>query len=215
MTPYDIKRELRQCYAPKNTDWDLIEVPEQQFIAIDGDGDPNTGANFARAVEALYAVAYTIKFASKRSGRDFVIGPLEGLWWADDPEVFSTRAKGCWQWRMLISQPNWITEDMIDDTKNAARSKKDLPAITDIRRESLYEATSAQALHIGPYDDEGPALSRLHDEWLDANNLRMSGLHHEIYLSDRRKSDPAKLKTILRQPVQSASSRPETTSLSP
>ncbi len=204
MTPYDIKRELKQCYAPKNTDWNLIDVPEQQFLAITGHGDPNTSPNFARAVEALYAVAYAIKFASKRGERDFVVGPLEGLWWADDPEVFSTREKASWHWRMLISQPNWITEDMIDDAKSAARSKRDIPAIADIRRETLCEATSAQALHIGSYDEEGPALSRLHDEWLSANNLRMSGLHHEIYLSDRRKSDPAKLKTILRQPVQPA-----------
>lgn len=204
MTAYDIKRELKQCYAPKNTDWELIEVPQQQFIAIDGRGDPNSSADYACAVEALYAVAYTIKFASKRRGQGFVVGPLEGLWWADDPEVFATRAKSSWQWRMLISQPNWITEDMIDETKSAARSKKHLPAITDIRRATLHEATSAQALHIGPYDEEGPALSRLHDEWLGANNLRMSGLHHEIYLSDRRKSDPAKLRTILRQPVQPA-----------
>jgi len=205
MTPYDVKREFKHCYAPKNLDWELVDVPEQRFIAVDGRGDPNTSADYAGAVEALYAIAYTIKFASKRTiDRDFVVGPLEGLWWAGDPQVFASRAKDSWQWRMLISQPEWITEDMIDDAKHVAQTKKGLTVIADVRHETLRERSSAQVLHIGPYDEEGPVLARLHDEWLDANKLRMSGLHHEIYLSDRRRTDPARLKTVLRQPVQPA-----------
>jgi len=205
MTPYDVKREFKHCYAPKNLDWELVDVPEQRFIAVDGRGDPNTSADYAGAVEALYAVAYTIKFASKRTlDLDFVVGPLEGLWWADDPQAFASRAKDSWRWRMLISQPEWITEDMIGDAKQVAQTKKGLPVIAEVRHETLRERSSAQVLHIGPYDEEGPVLARLHDEWLDANKLRMSGLHHEIYLSDRRRTDPARLKTILRQPVQPA-----------
>jgi hypothetical protein len=206
MTRYDVKRELRQCYAPKNTDWALVDVPAQQFIAVDGHGDPNTSADYARAIEALYAVAYTIKFTSKTAlGRDFVVGPLEGLWWSDRPEVFTTGAKDAWHWRMLVSQPDWITEDLIDEAKQAALAKKSLPTIADIRRETLHEGTSAHLLHIGPYDDEGPVLAKLHHTYLAANNLRMSGHHHEIYLSDPRRTEPARLKTILRQPVQTAS----------
>lgn len=202
MTRYDVKRELKQCYAPRNTDWALVDVPVQRFIAVDGCGDPNTSVDYARAVEALYAVAYMIKFTSKRTlGRDFVVGPLEGLWWSDRPEVFTTRDKGAWCWRMLISQPDWITDELIDEATQAALTKKRLPTIAEIRRETLEEGTSAQALHIGPYDDEGPVLARLHHEYLAANNLRMSGHHHEIYLSDPRRTEPAKLKTILRQPV--------------
>ncbi|MDT0346470.1 GyrI-like domain-containing protein [Streptomyces litchfieldiae] len=203
---YDIKRELRRCYAPANTDWALVEVPAQQFFAIDGRGDPNTSADYARAVEALYSVAYTIKFTSKRTlGRDFVVGPLEGLWWSDDPEVFTTRAKDAWHWRMLISRPDWITDDLFKEAKRAALAKKGLTAIADLRGETLHEGTSAQLLHIGPYDDEGPALARLHHEYLAANNLRVTGHHHEIYLSDPRRTEPAKLRTILRQPVVAAS----------
>ncbi len=202
MTRYDLKRELKQYYAPTNTDWALVDVPAQQFIAIDGHGDPNTSTDYARAVEALYTVAYTIKFTSKRTlDRDFVVGPLEGLWWSDNPEVFTTRAKHAWHWRMLISQPGWITQDLIDEAQRAALAKKGLPAIADLRRETLHEGTSAHLLHIGPYDDEGPALARLHHEYLAANNLRMSGHHYEIYLSDPRRTAPTKLKTILRQPV--------------
>jgi hypothetical protein len=205
MTRYDVKRELKQCYAPTNTDWALVDVPAQRFIAVDGRGDPNTSADYARAVEALYAVAYTIKFTSKNAlGRDFVVGPLEGLWWSDRPEVFTTRAKDAWQWRMLISQPGWVTDDLIDECKHAALAKKKLATIADVRRETLEEGTSAQLLHVGPYDDEGPALARLHDEYLAANDLRMSGHHHEIYLGDHRRTEPARLKTVLRQPVRTA-----------
>jgi hypothetical protein len=205
MTRYDVKRELKQFYAPTNTDWALVDVPAQRFIAVDGRGDPNTSADYTRAVQALYAVAFTIKFTSKRTlGRDFVVGPLEGLWWSDRPEVFTTRAKDAWQWRMLISQPDWITDDLVDEARRAAELAKKLPTIADVRRETLHEGTNAQLLHVGPYDDEGPALARLHDEYLAANNLRMSGHHHEIYLGDPRRTEPAKLRTILRQPVRKA-----------
>ncbi|MFF0729737.1 GyrI-like domain-containing protein [Streptomyces sp. NPDC004134] len=208
---YDVKRALRPFYAPRNTDWELVDVPAQRFLAVDGAGDPNTTADYARAVEALYAVAYTVKFASKRTlGRDFVVGPLEGLWWADRPEAFVARDKGAWQWRMLISLPEWITDGFVGEAKEAKRAalaKKGAPAppaLPLLRVESLREGTSAQLLHVGPYDDEGPALARLHDEYLAANGLRMTGHHHEVYLSDPRRARPEKLKTVLRQPVERA-----------
>ncbi|MFD5874320.1 GyrI-like domain-containing protein [Streptomyces sp. NPDC060322] len=205
MPPYDVKRELRQCYAPKNTGWELVDVPAQQFIAVDGRGDPNTSEAYARAVEALYSVAYTLKFTGRRTGeRDFVVGPLEGLWWSDRMEVFTSRDKDAWQWRMLISRPDWITEALVDGAKETALAKKGLPAIADVRHETLHEGTSAQLLHVGPYDDEGPLLAALHDEYLAANGLRMTGLHHEVYLSDPRRTEPARLRTVLRQPVRSA-----------
>jgi hypothetical protein len=202
MPAYDVKRELKELYAPKNTTWALIDVPEQQFLAIDGRGNPNTADTYASAVEAVYAVAYTIKFASKRDGgRDFVVAPLEGLWWSDNPANFTNRAKDTWQWTMLISQPDWITKDMVEDAKAAALTKKKLPAMANIRHHTLHEGLCAQALHIGSYDDEGPLIATLHDEYLPAQNLRESGLHHEVYLGDPRRTDPAKLKTVLRQPT--------------
>ncbi|WP_405695781.1 GyrI-like domain-containing protein [Streptomyces sp. NBC_01185] len=205
MPPYDVKRELRQCYAPRNTDWELVDVPAQQFIAVDGRGDPNTSEAYARAVEALYSVAYTLKFTGRRTGdRDFVVGPLEGLWWSDRMEVFTSRDKDAWQWRMLISRPDWITEALVDEAKETALAKKGLPAIADVRHETLHEGPSAQLLHVGPYDDEGPVLAALHDEYLAANGLRMTGLHHEVYLGDPRRTEPARLRTVLRQPVRSA-----------
>ncbi|MFK4599230.1 hypothetical protein RKD30_005897 [Streptomyces pristinaespiralis] len=203
---YDVKRELKTCYAPKNTVWELVDIPELHFLAIDGHGDPNTTDAYRRAVEALYAVAYTVKFASKGDlGKDFVVGPLEGLWWADDMDDFLARRKDNWRWRLLLNVPDWITGDMIEGAQHAALTKKKLPAIENVRSETLHEGTSAQVLHIGSYDDETPILTSLHHEYLPANNLREAGLHHEIYLSDPRRTAPAELRTILRQPVEGRS----------
>jgi hypothetical protein len=202
-TKYDVKRALKGCYAPKNTDWELVDVPELRYLAVDGHGDPNTAAAYRHAVEALYAVAYTVKFTSKRElGEDFVVGPLEGLWWADDMDDFLARRKDNWRWRMLINVPDWITDPMIEEARAAALAKKDRPALGDVRPETLREGTSAQVLHIGSYDDETPVLTRLHRDYLPAHGLREAGLHHEIYLSDPRRTDPARLRTVLRQPVE-------------
>ncbi|WP_433274075.1 GyrI-like domain-containing protein [Actinosynnema sp. CS-041913] len=204
MSTYDLKRELKEFYAPKNTTWALVDVPEQQFVAIDGSGNPNSAPAYARAVEALYSVAYTVKFASKRAGRDFVVGPLEGLWWAEDPEAFTVGAKDSWNWTMLIGLPSWITPDLVADARNAALAKKGLPAVADVRHLTLHEGRCAQALHIGPYDDEAPLLAHLHGEYFDTHGLTFGGLHHEVYLSDPRRTGPAKLRTVVRQPVRPA-----------
>ncbi|MFG1643105.1 GyrI-like domain-containing protein [Amycolatopsis sp. NPDC049252] len=194
--PYDIKKDLKQLYAPKNTDWALVDVPAQRFIAIDGRGNPNTAESYKRAVEALYAVAYTLKRSAEQ---DFVVGPLEGLWWADDMAAFTVRAKDSWQWTMLIAQPDWIDGDAVEEARGTVRRKKKLDA--DVRFETLAEGRCAQALHVGSYDDEGPLLARLHEDFLATQGLKPTGLHHEVYLGDPRRTEPAKLKTVLRQPV--------------
>ncbi|MFE2290380.1 GyrI-like domain-containing protein [Streptomyces sp. NPDC059452] len=208
MKPYDIKREWKEFYAPKNTAWAVVDVPEQRFIAIDGTGNPNTAPGYTSAVEALYAVAYTLKFACKRTADgdgsgDFVVGPLEGLWWADEFEAFTARAKDSWKWTMLIALPPAVTQEMAEDAQRAALAKKKLPAISQVRHSTLHEGPSAQVLHIGSYDDEAPILHELHHTYLKANGLRPTGMHHEIYLSDPRRTAPEKLKTVLRQPVAS------------
>lgn len=205
MRPYDVKHELKHLYAARNTTWALLDVPEQQFLSIAGSGNPNTTPEYAAAVEALYAVAYTLKFSTTKQGdRDFVVAPLEGLWWADDPAGFTARAKDTWRWTMLISQPDWITEPMIDAAIHTALEKKKLPAIGKVSPMVLHEGQCAQVLHIGSYDDEGPLLADLHGAYLADNGLDYAGLHHEVYLGDPRRTDSAKLKTILRQPVRPA-----------
>jgi hypothetical protein len=201
MKPYDVKRELRDLYAPKNREWALLEVPAQQFIAVSGRGNPNTAPEYKAAVEALYAVAYTLKFASKRAGRDFVVGPLEGLWWSPDPEVFTARVKDAWLWRMLISLPDRLTAQDVKEAADTALAKKKLPAIAEVEHDTLHEGTCAQVLHIGSYDDETPVMTALHERYLPDNGLTERDRHHEVYLGDPRRTAPEKLKTVLRQPV--------------
>nr|WP_273944481.1 GyrI-like domain-containing protein [Kutzneria chonburiensis] len=202
MDKYDIKKAHRALYSPSSKDFALVDVPELRYIAVDGRGDPNTSNEYASAIEALYGVAYTLKFASKKTlGKDFTVGPLEGLWRADDPSVFTARHKQSWEWTMMISQPDWITEDMVRSAVDAVAKKKENPALDKVRLHTFTEGKCVQILHIGPYDDETATLDRLHNHYLPDNGLTFNGDHHEIYLSDARRTAPAKLKTILRQPV--------------
>ncbi|GAA0637182.1 hypothetical protein GCM10010174_68700 [Kutzneria viridogrisea] len=202
---YDIKKAHRALYSPPSKEFTVVDVPELRYIAVDGRGDPNTAPAYANAIEALYGVAYTLKFASKKTlGRDFVVGPLEGLWRAEDPTVFVARRKQAWEWTMMISQPDWIAEEMVQAAIDNVARKKDNPALGDLRLHTLLEGTCVQILHIGSYEDETPTLDRLHNHYLPDNGLTFNGDHHEIYLSDARRTAPAKLKTILRQPVKTA-----------
>ncbi|WP_338033821.1 GyrI-like domain-containing protein [Kutzneria albida] len=202
---YDIKKAHHALYSPPSKEFTVVDVPELRYIAVDGRGDPNTAPAYANAIEALYGVAYALKFASKRTlGRDFVVGPLEGLWRAEDPTVFVARRKQAWEWTMMISQPDWIAEEMVQAAIDNVARKKDNPALGDLRLHTLLEGTCVQILHIGSYEDETPTLDRLHNHYLPDNGLTFNGDHHEIYLSDARRTAPAKLKTILRQPVKTA-----------
>ena len=145
-----------------------------------------------------------MKFASKRElGKDYVVPPLEGLWWADDPADFVARRKDRWRWTMMIMVPDFVGPDLYEAALAKTRTKLGEPPDT-LRLESLTEGLSLQTLHIGSYDDEGPILAHLHDELMPAEKLDFNGRHHEIYLSDPRKTPPGKLKTILRQPVKAA-----------
>ncbi|MEV7647179.1 GyrI-like domain-containing protein [Arthrobacter sp. NPDC089319] len=204
MDKLDFKKDQKELYSP-GKDFRLVTVPPMQFLEADGHGNPNSSEWYGQVIEALYSVSYTLKFASKNElRRDYVVGPLEGLWWAKDMSAFTRRAKDEWSWTLMIRQPDWLGADHIKDAMQQAAAKKELPAVDSLRFGSLDEGLSVQVMHVGPYDDEGPVLARLHDDYLPANNLEPVGRHHEIYLSDPRKTAPAKLKTILRQPVRRA-----------
>jgi len=202
MPKVDLKRVLKHLYSPA-AGFSMVEVPALQFVMVDGHGDPNTAAEYAQAVEALYAVSYKVKFLSKaQAGQDYVVMPLEGLWWAADMEAFTTaRDKSAWDWTMMILQPEWITREMFEEAAGQVARQKELPALPRLRLETYHEGLSVQVLHVGSYDDEGPVLQRLHGEFLPENRLAPAGKHHEIYVGDPRKVAPEKLKTVLRQPV--------------
>src|SRR4051794_31083087 len=114
MDTYDVRKALPELYSPKAGVFAVVDVPPQTFLAVDGQGDPNTAPAYAHAVQALYAVSYAVKFAGKADGRDHVVAPLEGLWRADDMSAFTGRDKQAWRWTMLISQPAWVSAETVD-----------------------------------------------------------------------------------------------------
>lgn len=202
MVTYDVKKERKELYSGRAGELVEVDVPEMQFLMVDGHGDPNTAPEYAEAVAALYTASYGVRaLAKKELGRVHTVAPLEGLWSAEDMETFRTRDKGAWDWTMMIVQPDWITVETVEQALVTARRKKGLAALDRVRFETLTEGRCVQVLHVGSYDDEGPTIARLHDEYLPAHGLAPRGRHHEIYLSDPRKVEPEKLRTILRQPV--------------
>lgn len=213
----DFKKEYKHLYRPSAKEFQEVEVHPMQFLMIDGQGDPNTAQEYQDAIEALYATAYKLKFISKKSlEKDYVVPPLEGLWGSPEMvfslvgitdekawlEQFKASDRDSWQWTMMILQPDWITQEMFSEAFEEVRKGKNPAALDKLRLESYHEGPSVQILHIGPYADEGPILAQLHIEYLPENGYSEAGKHHEIYLSDPRKTAPDKLKTILRQPVQ-------------
>ncbi len=200
-TKIDYKRDL-ECYRAKRDTPQVVTVPDLQYLMIDGHGDPNTPA-FAEATTTIYPVAYKLKFTSKKVfDRDHVVMPLEGLWWADDMESFTeARDKTQWDWTLMIMVPDWITKDMFISAVEKVTMNNRPARLDDLRLETLSEGLAVQALHIGSYNDEAELLQRMHHEFVPSRGLSMVGKHHEIYLSDARKVEPARLRTILRQPV--------------
>ena len=206
MTKIDFKRECKHLYNPPKTKFTILDVPKMQFLMVDGHGDPNTAQEYQDALEALYGVAYKTKFSSKKTlEKDYVVPPLEGLWWADDMAAFSTaRDKSQWDWTMMIMTPEWITAEMFVDAVEQVGKAKNPLSLDKVRLEHYQEGLSVQIMHVGPFDDEGPVLAEMHSEFIPENGYIVNGKHHEIYLSDFRKVSPEKLKTVLRQPVQKA-----------
>jgi len=201
MPARDLKKLMKDLYAPP-TEPVLVEVPPLNYLMIDGAGDPETGQDFAAATEALYAVAYATKFLVK--GRDealdFVVPPLEGLWWAEDTAAFSLGERDAWLWTLMIMMPEPVDQALYLEGHRAACRKKCLLAAEEMRFEALEEGLSAQITHIGPYAEEAPTIARLH-EFIGEQGRTPGGKHHEIYLSDPRRSAPEKMRTVLRQPL--------------
>lgn len=204
----DPKKTL-DAYRAKRGEFRILEVPSMQYLMIDGAGDPNTAPAYSDAIAALFPLAYTLKFESRKNlGIDTVVMPLEGLWHAPDMEAFTSRRdKSAWLWTLMILVPDHVTPALFAEAveaveRKAAKKKQDIPSLHTVRLETLDEGTCVQTLHVGSYDDEAPVLDEMHRRFIPENGLRMTGLHHEVYLSDVRRVDPSKLRTILRQPVE-------------
>lgn len=198
----DFKKEFSTCYQQKKGQISIVEVPEFQYLMIDGQGDPNASQAFKEAVEALYSMSYKIKFANKANPDtpDYTVMPLEGLWWAEDMTDFASLDRSEWLWTMMILQPDFIDAVLVEKVRSDLAKAKDLPGLPKLRFESMTEGLAAQILHIGPYSEEAPTIEKLH-QYIHENGYELTGKHREIYLSDMRRTAPEKLKTIIRQPV--------------
>jgi hypothetical protein len=202
MKKVDIKKELKALYRPPTNKVVRVEVPAMNFLMVDGKGDPNTSQQFKDAVEALYPLSYTLKFMIKNGPKaiDYGVMPLEGLWWAEDMSAFTVGDKSKWKWTLMIMQPEYVSKDLFDAAVSKVKEKKELAALPKARFEEFLEGTAAQTMHIGPFSEEGPTVQRVH-EYIAGCGCKRSGKHHEIYLSDIRKADPKKWKTVIRQPM--------------
>ena len=203
MDKIDFKKKFPDLYGAPTGGFSTVDVPVMQFVKVDGSGDPNRDPAYKRALEWLYSISYAIKFTTKtRVQKDYVVPPLEGLWWADDPNDFVWRHKHRWRWTMMIMVPDFVDPAACEAALAKARNKLGEPP-RSLRLEPLVEGRCLQTLHVGSYDDEGAILAKLHNEIMPSQGVTFSGLHHEIYLSDPRRTPPERLKTILRQPIRS------------
>ena len=201
MGKIDLKKEFKAFYNPTAKEVTLIDIPKKNFIMIDGQGAPES-PQFAQSIEALYPIAYGIKFDKKKTdGTDYGVMPLEGLFWADDMAVFmpETADRSKWQWTLMIMQPDFITAADFNKVKEGAGKKKDNTFIKKVRFESYTEGKSVQIMHIGPYAAEGSNIQKLHHKIKEIGG-KLTGRHHEMYLSDPRRAAPDKMKTVVRQP---------------
>ena len=201
MKKIDFKKELKHLYKPSVKSVGRVTVPGMNFLMIDGQGDPNTSQEFQDALESLYSVSYALKFMVKKGdmATDYGVMPLEGLWWSDDMSTFSVDCKEAWKWTLMIMQPEFISQAMVEGAIKQVRAKKNPVSLSQLRFALFEEGEAAQIMHVGPFSEEGPTIEKVHAFIEESGKVRR-GKHHEIYLSDIRRADPAKWKTVIRQP---------------
>ena len=202
MEKIDFRKDFKNLYTPPSEKVVVVDVPAFNFLMVDGKGDPVISQEYKDAVEALFGVSYALKFIVKKgkSAVDYGVLPLEGLWWADDMKAFVDGKRDTWKWSAMIMQPKFVTEQMVEDIVEQVKKKKNLTALSKMRFKILHEGLSAQIMHLGPYSAEKATVEKIHG-FIKDNGYLVSGKHHEIYLSDPRKSAAEKLKTVLRQPI--------------
>jgi hypothetical protein len=201
MTRIDLKKDLRQFYTASADEIALVEVPPLRYLMAAGQGDPNTAPAFQQAAQTLFRLSFALKFRLKKEqGLDFTVMPLEGLWDADDLTAYAEDRRDQWKWTLMILQPDLVTPDMVAAARNAAQAQKNTPPLYDTTFARHTDGESAQILHMGPYSEEAATIARLHG-FIKEKGYHLGGRHHEIYLSDPRRTAPEKLKTIIRQPI--------------
>lgn len=207
----ELRKQYKHLYAPSAKKVVLVDVPEFNFVMIDGtiepDETPGTSPEYGNAIAALYGASYTLKFMSKlrkRNPIDYPVMALEGLWWTDSGE-FDFAKKEPWRWTMMMMQPEHLTPEMFREALEQLKKKKPNPALERLRFERFREGLCVQIMHVGPYAEEPGTIEKMH-AFAREQGYRLRGKHHEIYLSDPRRAKPERLKTVLRHPVERADS---------
>jgi len=200
MTKIDLSKELEDVYTAKIKP-KLVDVPEGKFLTILGKGDPN-GEEYQQAIHSIYGTAYTLKFYYKKQGKDFKVNALEGLWSLEKGvfDLNNPAPREDWRWKSMIRVPDFVEEEVLNDLVPRLVEKRG-DKVKEVKLESIYEGLSAQIMHVGPYSEEIPTINKLH-EWVEEQGYRLRGDHHEIYMSDPRRTKPENLKTIIRTPVE-------------
>jgi len=194
----DLAKKYPHYYRAKTTP-EIVNIEEAKYVTIVGKGAPDSPI-FQKKIKAIYSVAYSIKSICKKQGKDFVVPKLEGIWWVESDKPYFEVPRKEWHWKLLIMVPDYVSQQIFIKAKEEAMKKKKLEEIEQVKLEKTREGLCVQALHIGPYDTEYKTIQKM-EQYIKENNLIKNGPHHEIYLSDPRKTPPHKLKTILRQPV--------------
>lgn len=202
MEKIDLKKEYKRAFTGKK-DPEIITIPTMRYVTVSGKGDPNTSEAFERAVAVIYGMAYTMKFESKKSDRDFVVAPMEGQWWAEDVMDFTEDNKDNWLWKIMIALPDFIDEKAFDEAKAILKEKKNPPDLDKAQFESMEDGLSVQVKYIGPYSQEAATIANMH-HYAEEQGYKLRGYHREVYLSDPRRTEPDKLKTIIRHPLEKA-----------
>jgi hypothetical protein len=201
MSKLDLKQEQKAFYNPPSSNPVVVEIPPMNFLMVDGHGDPNTAPDYKAAIEAIFPLAYAIKFAvKKRQGLDYAVMPLEGLWWADDMASFTNGNKSAWDWTVMIRQPDFIEAALVEEMREQVARKSNPAWLGKLRFDMVHEGMCVQMMHHGPFSAEGPNIAWMH-RYAEEQGCANNGKHHEIYLSDMRRTAPEKLKTVLRQPI--------------
>lgn len=197
----DLKKQYRALYKAKTGTVQAVNPGKLSYLCYSGRGDPNHAPAYAQAVEALFSTSYFLKFdLRKRTGVNYGVMPLQGLWWSEDMQAFTRGDRSVWLWTMMILQPTFVTADDVDRAKTAVAAKRKI-SLENLRFETFDEGPCAQTLHVGPFTEEGPTIATLH-AWIADQGHQLSGKHHEIYLSDIRLAPSSRWKTIIRQPYQ-------------
>jgi hypothetical protein len=198
----DVRKQIGPYYTARR-DPGVVRVPAFTYLAIAGRGHPAKSSEFKEGIQALYTLAYTLKFSGKPGSRQraMPVPPLDVLFWVPGRQGIPARApRSAWRWRAMLMVPGFVTPAMVAKARKAALAKRDLPALRRARLIRWKEGLCGQVLHVGPYSAEGPTIRRLH-EFIRRQGYRPTGRHHEVYLSDPNRTSPKNLKTIVRQPM--------------